>query len=112
MNAQNNAARVAVPAEPCQDVDEQALDVHALFQERATCGYDRDLTLAAHEVQYITARLRGIGSISALLIAAGDRNEMKLSEWMESGLTEALHALAEDAQSILDSSNERSRKGR
>lgn len=112
MNAQNNAARVAAQAEPCQKQEEQPVDVHATYQYQSACGFDRGLTLCAHEVQYITARLRGISSISALLIAAGDRDAMKLGDWMEGGLTEALHALAEDAHSILESNNERSRKGR
>lgn len=105
MTSKKNAAQVAAQAEPCQDFDEQPLNVHATYQQQSDCGYVRALTLNPHEVQSITARLRGISAISALFIAAGDREALKLGEWMEGGLNDALHALAEDAYSILEHRN-------
>ena len=111
MNARNNAARVAAQAEPCQDFDDQPLDVHATYQTQAECGYVSGLTLSAHEVKSITARLRGISAISALFIAAGDSDALQLGKWIEGGLNDALHALAEDAHSFLEHRNEKAKKG-
>ena len=110
MSTKKNAAQVAAQAEPCQDFDEQPFDVHATYQQQSDCGYDRALTLNPHEVQSIIARLRGITAISALFIAAGDRDALKLGEWMEGGLKDALHALAEDAYSVLEHRNNRAQK--
>lgn len=110
MTSKNNAAREAVQAEPCQDLEEQALDVHAVYQQQSTCGFVHGLSFSAHEVQSIAARLRGISAISALLIAVGDRDTLKLGDYMESGLNEALHVLAEDAHSILEYRNNRVQK--
>jgi len=111
MTASKNAARVAVQAEPCQELDEQALDVHATYMQQANCGYDRGLELSAFEVKSIAARLRGISAISALYVAAGDRDALNLGAWIEGGLNDALHALAEDAHSILEQRNSRMQKG-
>lgn len=111
MNTRNNAALKAVKAEPCLNLDELALDVHALYKQQAGCGYDRDLGLSAFEVQGIAARLRGIRAISALFIAAGDSDALKLGGWIDGGLNDALQALAEDAHSILEQHNNRVQKG-
>ena len=87
------------------------LDLHDLCDTQTACGFTNDLTLSAREVQAVTARLRGITAISALFIAAGDSEALKLGEWMQGGLTEALHALAEDAHSVLEWRNEKAKKG-
>lgn len=112
MNTQNNAARVAVQAELCPNQEKQPVNLHAEYRQQSECGYVRDLVLSAREVQAVTSRLRGITAISALFIAAGDSETLKLGEWLEGGLNEAIHALAEDANSIFEWRNERTKEGR
>lgn len=110
MQPQIKAAQAAAQAELCPNQDEKPLDVHATYHQQAACGFVRELVLSAGEVQAITARLRGISAISALFIAADDSEVLKLGPWMEGGLNEALHALAEDAHSILEWRNERTQE--
>ena len=82
-----------------------ALDLHGLYQRNTTCGYHDDLTLSACEVQSITARLRGAAAISALMLATINREEFAVSEYIQSGLVEAMHALTTDVQDSIEKRN-------
>lgn len=111
MATKSNAAQVAVQAEPCQKSARQAMDMHAMYREQAAAGYTRDLTLRASEVQAVTARLRGMEAISAVLIAGLDNEALKLGAWMRGGLVEAMHALAADAYQVLERNDTSAQKG-
>lgn len=91
--------------------DESApIDLHRLYQQQAACGYTRDLLLSCSTVQGITARLRGISAITAVLIAADDSESLCLGAWLSAGLIEAVHALASDAHCDIERINNRAAK--
>lgn len=90
--------------------NDDSISLHDVYRSNSACGYSRDLSLTASEIQAITARLRGISAISAIQIAASSDEEVKLGAWMRSGLDEAIHALAEDAHAVLEFNNERLKK--
>lgn len=87
--------------------EDQPLNIHELYRMTAVCGYDRDLTLMKWQAGEIAARLRGVDSITALLMAEGD---FVLSSWMRNGLLEAIHALNSDTRAQLERINERAEK--
>lgn len=93
MTNPKNAAQAGV------SVSEESapLDLHRLYQQQAAGEYTRDLMLSRSTVQGITARLRGISAITAVLIAADDSEPLCLGAWLSAGLIEAVHALASDA---------------
>lgn len=86
------------------------LNLHDVYRTHAGCGYTRSLTLAPNQVQQLTARLRGIHAINAVLIASSDDNTLNLGQWLRHGLVEAANALAWVAANDLDDINERARK--
>lgn len=113
MNARKNAASVAVQAAACANqagsaphAEPQPFDVNSLYLRSHNCGYHNGLALPAHQVQDIARRLRGIKAISAILMAAGDRDALSLGDNLEFGLVDALYALATDATTDLEAANE------
>ncbi len=107
MATPTNAARAGTAA---PSDEPQPLDLHDLYRTQAACGYTRDLTLYASQVQRITARLRGVTAISSVLLAASDDDALQLSEWLQFGLIEAVNALASDAFREIESTNEHAAK--
>lgn len=99
----------ATSATPHHDTDQQAapLDLHAMYHQQASCGYTRSLLLVPHTMQSISARLRGISAIGAVLTAATDDESLVIGEWMHGGLLDALRYLAADALADLDRANDR-----
>lgn len=96
--------------QPAPDAeDDQPLDLHQVYREEMQCGYDRDLLLHAHTVQSIQSRLRAINVVSAVLFA-GDTLGTKMSDWMRSGLIEAVHALSADAAASIEEANTRAKR--
>lgn len=87
-----------------QEVDEP-VNLHDLYQRNKACGYSDDLTFSVSEVQSIATRLRGVKAISALMIATINREEFSVSEYIQSGLVEAMHALTSDVQDSLERRN-------
>lgn len=86
-------------------VDIGPLDLHGAYQEQSACGYEHDLRLNKHQVQEMAERLRGIASISAILIAEG--YDVKLGDWLRGGLIGAIHSLTQDMQKDLEQANDR-----
>lgn len=76
-------------------------DLHDLYQRHARCGYATDLMLTQHQAQEVAARLRGIAAITGVLIACRDE-EVKLGDYLRSGLHDALNALADDATAYIE----------
>ena len=95
-----------------QTQDDQPLDMHNLYRIQSGCGYDNTLTLLPHSVQAIASRLRGITALSAVLMAAGDRDQLKLGDWLHGGLCDAMHMLAKDAAGVLEQYNNRANEAR
>lgn len=106
MTDQKNAAQAgaSVSFEPAP------LDLHSLYQQQAACGYTRDLVLHATQVQSLNASLRGINAVVAVLVAADDAEQIGISDWMRSGLTEAIRALSWGMTKELESANEHARE--
>lgn len=96
--------------EQVQPDEDAPLDMRTLYREQATCGYDRDLKLHAYEAERVMARLRGINAVTATLIAC-ESNEVRLGDWMRSGLLEAIHALTADAERFIELANDRAEPG-
>lgn len=94
-----------------QEVDE-SVNLHDLYQRNLACGYRDDLTFSASELQSIASRLRGVTAISALMIATINREEFAVSEYIQSGLVEAMHALAFDVQDSLERRNSTTQKAK
>ena len=88
-------------------VDIGPLDLHDAYQEQSACGYEHDLRLHKHQVQEMAERLRGIASISAILIAEGGGYDVKLGDWLRGGLIGAIHSLTQDMQKDLERANDR-----
>ncbi|MBA4263789.1 MAG: hypothetical protein C0453_01795 [Comamonadaceae bacterium] len=80
--------------------DTGEFDLHEAYQLAQECGFERDLILRSDQVQQIAARLRGISSISAVLIT--DTVDVKLGDYLRGGLVEAVNALANDTAEILE----------
>lgn len=99
-----DTAGAAASSEP------RPLALHDLYRQQAACGYTRDLTLCRRTVQQITARLRGISAITAVLTASSDDESLHLGDWLRFGLIEAIDALASDAHHEIERINERARK--
>lgn len=99
MNA-THASAAAPSDEP------QPLNLHGVYSAQAACGYTHDLTLHAHQVQHITARLRGVAAISSILLASTDTQMLHLSEWLQFGLIEAISELTRDAAREIECTNE------
>ena len=99
----------AASATPHHDANQQAapLDLHAMYRQQATCGYTRSLLLVPYTMQSISARLRGISAIGAVLTAATDEESLAISGWMRGGLVDAVRYLAADAYADLEHANER-----
>ena len=108
MSDKTNAAQ----AGESMPVESAPLDLHGLYRNQAACGYTRDLTLRSHIVQSITARLRGISTITAVLIASDNTEMLHLGDWLRAGLTEAISALASDAQDDIERINNQAQKER
>ena len=89
-------------------IEEQPLDLHDLYRTNAACGYDQEIVLKQFQVQEIAARLRGIASITAVLIAEG--SDVSLGGWMRHGLLEAVQALNTDMQTRLEKINDQAQK--
>lgn len=83
------------------------IDLHALYQQNAACGYTHPIELRPHHAQSIAMHLRGIQGVASVLVAASDSEMIELSAWMRAGLIEAITALADSATTTLDSLNER-----
>ncbi|MEN5424393.1 hypothetical protein ABE607_16105 [Comamonas aquatica] len=94
-----------------KEVD-KSMNLHDLYQRNTACGYRDDLTFSASEVQSIAARLRGATAISALMIATINREEFAVSEYIQSGLVEAMHVLTSDVQSSLERRNSTTQKAK
>ena len=83
------------------------LDLHELFQAQEACGYD--FPLPANRAQALASSLRGINANPAGLMA--DTGEvMKLGNWLQGGLLEAVHRLAWDATVNMEHANDYARK--
>lgn len=91
-----------------QATEEQNLNLHAACRDAAEHGFSRNLTLHAHEVQRLSARLRGVVAISALLTA--DSIQFDIGDWLRGGLSEAVRALAEDARDVLEEVDHQARQ--
>lgn len=96
----------SAPVAPVENDEPQPLNLHALYQQQAACGYTRDLVLRSTTAQGITARLRGISAITSILLASSDSETLHLGEWLQHGLIEAVSALAQDAHYDLEQVNE------
>ncbi len=83
-----------------------AFNLQDKFTLCAAAGYDRGLALHPQQVQSIAARLRGISAIAAVLMVAGDPEDMQLGDRIHMGLVEAIEALTSDAASVLDRADE------
>lgn len=83
------------------------LDLHDLSQSLHAAGYNNALTLNPMQVQNMAASLRGIGAITAVLIAGNDTDELKLGEWMRGGLIDAIDQLAFCIAADLEQANDR-----
>lgn len=101
MTTKNNTAQVAVQAKLCPNSAETPLEMHDIYMHNANCGYTRDLLLTAHESREIASRLRGISGITGVLMACNG-DDIELSEFLRSGLHDALNALADDASGYLE----------
>lgn len=88
--------------------DSDLLDVQRAYKSAAECGYHRDLLIASNQAQGLAARLRGIASITAVLMTDG--TDMDLGEYLRGGLVEAVHMLADDAAGVLEGINSRAEK--
>lgn len=95
-------------AVPTTDADER-INLHAVLLAQEECGYTRDLVLSAYSAQKMAGRLRGINAITSVLIA-GDSMDVRLGEWMRSGLVEAIHHLTQDGQRHLEDINDHAAK--
>lgn len=91
---------------------DEAVNLHEIYQRNSACGFNRALHLRTDDVQSLSSRLRGIRAISALFIATANSEAVDMSEWMRSGLVEAVHVLAGDAHVILELENERVEEAR
>lgn len=90
-----------------QAPEEENFNLHAACRDAAEHGFSRNLTLHAHEVQKVAARLRGVVAISALLTA--DSVQFDIGDWLRGGLAEAVRALAEDARDVLEEIDHKAR---
>lgn len=90
------------------DNDNDQLDMHRAYQRAAECGFTKDLLLHSSQAQNIAARLRGIDAITAVLMV--DDGAIDVGEFIRGGLIEAVRALADDANSMLESINTRAQK--
>lgn len=106
-----------MPASPCAPAHSTAnsgepvpLSLHHLYHQQAAAGYSYDLTLHSHQVQKITANLRGINAIAAVLIAGDDGEQLELGAYLRGGLIEAISALSWDLTNRIERDNERAAK--
>ncbi len=103
-------ASLGAPAPtPCAQ-ESAPLDLHALYHQQSACGYTRNLTLRATQAQQLTASLRGITAITAVLMAESDDETLHLGNWLRAGLVEAVHSLAWSASNDLERINEHTHK--
>lgn len=100
------------PATSATHDDQQAapLDLHDLYRQYELCGYTSPITLHPSQAQSLASRLRGISAIGGLLTAATNTETLKLGDWLQFGLLDALRSLAFDAQNDLDAANDRAAK--
>lgn len=105
MNTNKNAAIEAVLAAAC--LDELPLDLHALHKKQSRCGYDNPVNLKQFEASSIAASLRGLAAVTAVLHAGVEREHLKLSDWLQGGLLDAMHELTANAQYVLEAANSR-----
>lgn len=68
------------------------IDMHGAYRRAQECGYGRDLTLRSYRSGEIASRLRGISSITAVLMT--DKLDVELGDYIRSGLIEAVSALS------------------
>lgn len=99
----------AAPISPCAH-DGAPLNLHALYRQQSACGYTRSLTLHAAQAQQLTASLRGINAITAVLMAESDDETLHLGNWLRAGLVEAVHSIAWSATNDLERINEHAHK--
>ena len=86
----------------------EKLNLHDAYHYAIKCGYTRDLRLHQYQAQQMASQLRGISSITAVLMT--DSLDVTLGDWMRMGLVEAVHALANDSASILEHANQMAEK--
>lgn len=108
-DATKPSARAAAPSPALADDEPQPLDLHDLYHSMNACGYTRDLTLPAGQVEDIAADLRGIRAITAVLIAGQDTEQLELSDWLSGGLVDAIHRLAWSASTSIEKANNRAK---
>lgn len=80
----------------------EALDLHELYMQEAFSGFERAVIFQPFDAQTMVQRLRGIEAIAAVLLAAGDGNQLHLAPCLVGGLATAAHALARDAVNALE----------
>ena len=109
---QGHTAPTSPATSATHDDDQQAapLDLHDLYRQQELCGYTSPITLHPCQAQSLASRLRGISAISGLLTAATNTETLKLGDWLQFGLLDALRSLAFDAQNDLDAANDRAAK--
>lgn len=96
--------------QPDQSHDFEPTDLHGLYLRTKAAGYTRDLTLSACAAQSMAGRLRGVESIAALMLATSNEDDFKTSEYLRTGLVEALYYLTNDVHRVLELRNEEARE--
>ena len=90
------------PRHEPEDIVREPLDLHELYMQEVFSGFERAVIFQPFDAQTMVQRLRGIEAIAAVLLAAGDSNQLHLAPCLVGGLATAAHALARDAVNALD----------
>ncbi|QXL83271.1 hypothetical protein [Comamonas sp. NLF-1-9] len=90
------------PANEPEAAGFEPLDLHEIYMAQAFGDFSAGVRLGAFDARRLAQRLRGIEAISAVLLACGDDNRLRISARMLSGLADAVHALALEAIDVLD----------
>lgn len=91
---------------PTTTGEQPAINLHEAAKSHHACGFEQALTLNAHQVANIAARLRAIHAVNRVLFTE-EPAALVLGDYIRVGLLEAVAALATDAHSDLERANTR-----